>query len=49
MSQEEAGRRLAAVVSDDRYMKSGSYYSWEGEARCYRQPFNRLPGSPPLQ
>ncbi|CAJ1329020.1 unnamed protein product [Effrenium voratum] len=32
VSQEEAGRRLAAVVSDDRYMKSGSYYSWEGEA-----------------
>jgi hypothetical protein len=24
---------LAAVVADDRYGTSGSYYSWEGEAR----------------
>lgn len=32
VSQEEAGKRLAAVVADDRYGTSGSYYSWEGEA-----------------
>jgi len=32
VSEEEAGRRLAACVSDPRYGTSGSYYSWEGEA-----------------
>mmetsp|Transcript_27302 Transcript_27302/g.51103 ORF Transcript_27302/g.51103 Transcript_27302/m.51103 type:complete len:441 (+) Transcript_27302:58-1380(+) len=32
VSQEEAGRRLAACVSDERYGTSGSYYSWEGTA-----------------
>eukprot|EP00434_Breviolum_minutum_P035018 symbB.v1.2.030993.t1/scaffold3549.1/size54238/3 len=32
VSQDEAGRRLAACVSDERYGTSGSYYSWEGEA-----------------
>lgn len=32
VSQEEAGKRLAACVSDERYATSGSYYSWGGEA-----------------
>jgi len=32
VSQEEAGKRLAACVADDRYATSGSYYSWGGEA-----------------
>jgi protochlorophyllide reductase len=32
VSQEEAGRRLASVVSDAEYNKSGSYYSWQGKS-----------------
>lgn len=32
VSQEEAGKRLVAVVADERYATSGSYYSWGGEA-----------------
>lgn len=30
VSEEEAGKRLAAVVSDPGYVESGSYYSWQG-------------------
>jgi len=32
VSEEEAGRRLAAVVSDAEYDKSGVYYSWQGKS-----------------
>lgn len=32
VSQEEAGKRLAACVADPRYNQSGAYYSWEGDA-----------------
>lgn len=31
VSEEEAGRRLAACVSHESYTTSGSYYSWGGE------------------
>jgi len=32
VSEKEAGRRLAAVVSDDGYDGSGVYYSWQGKS-----------------
>jgi len=32
ISQDEAGARLATVVSDERYNTSGAYYSWAGSA-----------------
>jgi len=32
VSEAEAGKRLAKCVSDDRYGKSGAYYSWGGES-----------------
>jgi len=32
VSNEEAGRRLAACVADPEYRESGSYYSWQGAA-----------------
>jgi NAD(P)-dependent dehydrogenase (short-subunit alcohol dehydrogenase family) len=31
VSQEEAGRRLAAVATDKAYAESGAYWSWAGE------------------
>mmetsp|Transcript_28446 Transcript_28446/g.66250 ORF Transcript_28446/g.66250 Transcript_28446/m.66250 type:complete len:441 (+) Transcript_28446:85-1407(+) len=31
VSEEEAGRRLAACVADPNYATSGSYYSWQGK------------------
>jgi len=33
VSEEEAGQRLAQVVSDERCAKSGVYWSWNGGAR----------------
>lgn len=33
VSEEEAGQRLAQVVSDERCTKSGVYWSWNGGAR----------------
>jgi len=32
VSEDEAGRRLASLVSDPAYTESGSYYSWQGAA-----------------
>mmetsp|Transcript_92012 Transcript_92012/g.237419 ORF Transcript_92012/g.237419 Transcript_92012/m.237419 type:complete len:445 (-) Transcript_92012:108-1442(-) len=32
VSQEEAGRRLASVVSEPEYNGSGKYYSWQGKS-----------------
>ena len=35
VSQEEAGQRLAQVVSSPEAKKSGRYWSWNGEAKSF--------------
>ena len=42
MSEEEAGRRLALVVSDPSYNTSCAYWSWNGTDKFTNQVRGRL-------
>lgn len=35
MSEDEAGRRLAAVVGDKDYAQSGAYWSWSNDSEAF--------------
>lgn len=35
VSEDEAGRRLAAVVGDANYSQSGAYWSWSGDSEAF--------------
>ena len=35
VSEDEAGRRLAAVISSDDYAESGAYWSWSNDSEAF--------------
>ena len=35
VSEDEAGRRLAAVMSSDDYKQSGAYWSWSNDSEAF--------------